>query len=141
MFSAKSIVLWALIFSFMGSFIACSRRSVPIVNYDNVPIVVRSNKTPSLEDINKAVAVAATIKHWTLSNATPGHATASLVVRDKHTVVVDIVYTEKALSMRYKDSTNMHYQNRDGDEYIHRKYNKWTSAFLDAINKEILEIK
>ncbi len=128
-------------FSFTGSFIACSRHIVPVVNYDNVPIITRSNKVPSLEDINKAVAIAATTKHWTLTSATPGHATASLVVRGKHTIVVDIIYTEKTLSMKYKDSTNMHYKNQDGVDYINSKYNQWTSAFLAAINSEILNIR
>jgi hypothetical protein len=142
MISHKSIAVWSLVFIFVVSFSACSQRSVPIINYDDVSFTSRSDKTLSLDDVNKALAIAAVAKQWKLSDTRPGHATATCIVRGKHTIVVDITYTEKTLSIKYKDSTNMLYdKDEDGNETIHTNYNRWVSDFLAEINKELLELK
>ncbi len=138
----KSIVFLSVMFLLTFASAACSRHTVPLVNYENLAIPSRSVKTLSLEDINKALTVAAAEKNWKLSNAGPGKATATLIVRGKHTILVDIAYTTTELSLKYKDSINMHYHSDiNGNITIHPNYNKWVGDFIEAINKELLNVK
>jgi hypothetical protein len=141
MVSKKSIVsLSVMLFLIVGS-AACSH-TVPIVNYENMPIISRSDKTLSLDDINKAINIAAVQKNWQISNVSPGQATATLVVRGKHTIIVSITYTEKEWSLKYKDSDNMHYKaDINGNGTINRKYNMWVAVFVKAINQELLNVR
>ncbi len=139
MVSNKSMTFLSVILYLTLASAACSRHTVPPVNYENLAIPSRSDKTLNLEGINKALTVAAAEKNWKLSNATPGQATATLVVRGKHTIIVDISYTTTELSLKYKDSNNMHYHSDiNGNVTIHPNYNKWVSDFIKAINKELL---
>jgi hypothetical protein len=142
MVSVRLKILLSVMLMLMVSNAACAKRSVPVVNYENQAIVGTSDKANSLEDIGKRVAAAAISKGWSLSGVEPGRVTATLVVRGKHTTVVDITYTEKTFSIKYKDSTNMLYdRDKDGNETIHTNYNRWVSSLLIAINKELLELK
>ena len=53
-----------------------------------------------------------------------------------HVAVVDVTYTTKAYSIRYKDSTNLGY---DG-EGIHPNYNGWIDRLDAAIRAELLKL-
>jgi hypothetical protein len=140
MVSKKTIVSLSVLL-FLTAVSAACRHTVPIVNYENLPIISRSNKTLSLDDINKALNIAAVQKNWKLSDVSPGQAMATLVVRGQHTIVVSITYTEKAYSLKYKDSNNMKYNaDINGNATIHPSYNKWVDNFIKAINQELLNI-
>lgn len=159
----KVFLLMVLILSISSA--AHAGRTAPLINYENVAIVGQPDKILSLEDVSHAVAVAAVAKNWTLSDVSPGQATATLVVRNKHTMIVKITYTEKTLSIKYMDSINMNYDpahkeyapttsnlNALGQpvsdsapakvqEVIHPNYNVWVGQLLKAIQVELTRMR
>lgn len=117
--------------------VGCGRATVPIVNYNEVPIATISPKGMSLNQVKKAIVAAAVAKGWTLDDKGPGKMTATLVVRHKHTVVVLITYTTTTFSINYVDSTDMKYGTRDGEPAIHPAYNEWVKELEQTIAVEI----
>jgi len=61
---------------------------------------------------------------------------ATLVVRNKHTVVADVTYTPEKYSVVYKSSINMKYDIQNGVPVIHPFYNDWAKKLVDAIRVE-----
>jgi len=158
----KSMLFLSAILVLIMSSAAIASRTAPLVNYENVEINGQSGKILSLDDISKAVTIAAVEKNWKLSDVKPGQAKATLVVRNKHTITVEITYTEKTLSIKYKDSINMNYdpaykdyssnKNEVGSpaygsattnvyEVIHPNYNLWVGNLLKAVQHELLRMK
>lgn len=121
-------------------FSACSRHTVPIVDYDNIAIMTKSEKALSLNDVKKALIIAAaeTKRNWQTTDVSPGHAKATLVVRGKHTIVIDITYSESKIAVKYSDSTNMKYSAESKE--IHPSYNTWVGEYAKAIERTLLSM-
>lgn len=119
----------------LASASALAREAVPIVNHENVAITT-SGKPASADKVKQAIMTAATAQKWDVSAAQPGTLTATLHVRGKHTVVVDILYTADHFSVKYRDSVNMKYEVKDNTPVIHPFYNKWVQRLVDAIQVE-----
>ena len=62
----------------------------------------------------------------------PGHVLGRLALRT-HVAVVDIDYTDRTYSIRYKDSTNLDYNGTT----IHRNYNGWIENLDKAIKAQL----
>ena len=61
-----------------------------------------------------------------------GHLVAEIVVRNKHTLVVDISYTRSSFEIRYKSSQNLKYKAlEDGTAQIHNNANKWMRSLQE----------
>lgn len=60
---------------------------------------------------------------WQFTKAGSGKLVGKIVVRSKHVVEVDVVYSSKAYKITYLDSTNMNYDAEKNT--IHRRYNSW----------------
>ena len=118
---------------------AIARDSVPIVNYDNVAVATSSGKAPEAEQVRQVITATAAGKGWTVAPAGDGKLQATIVVRGKHTVVVDIAYAADKYALTYKDSTNMNFIERDGQKLIHPFYNKWVQTLKEAIRLELLK--
>lgn len=112
-----------------------AREAVPIGNHINVAIIT-SGKPASADKIKQAIMAAAAAQKWNISETQPGTLTATLQVRGKHTVVVDIPYTADHFSVKYKDSVNMKYEVKDNVPVIHPFYNKWVQQLVYAIHAE-----
>lgn len=76
---------------------------------------------------------------WDFEEEGPGHLVASVAVRDKHFVTVDVRFDTSSFSISYKSSRNMNYN--AGRSEIHPKYNRWVQALQDAIQAEITRTK
>lgn len=117
---------------------AHARATIPIVNLENETITATSGKALTLDDVAKALRQAATVRGWSIEESGPGRAVATLEVRGKHRVKVDIVYTEKDMSFKYKDSVNMKYGSDDeGKPVIHPFYIKWVRTLLSDVRAEL----
>ena len=119
---------------------AVAREAVPIVNYDQIAVATRSGQAPSAEQLRQAIVAAASGKGWSIARQADGKLLATLVVRNKHTIVVEIACTADKYSLRYKDSINMKFEERDGQQLIHPFYNKWVLDFKEAIRIEVLKL-
>ena len=112
---------------------ALARSSVPIINHENLPTVLVVSKTVSAEQVKQAIVIAATSKGWTTATDKNGAIIATLIVRNKHTIVVTIPFAEDKFSVLYRDSSNMNYSNG----VIHPHYNSWVQNLLTAIHSEL----
>ena len=52
------------------------------------------------------------------SSSTPGPIVAEIVVRGRHTLVVDIEFDSMSFDISYKSSINLSYQVREGGTHI-----------------------
>lgn len=117
---------------------AQQRATVPVVNHINEAWKPSVGRAASLDSVRDAIVRAAESLKWTVDSADPGALRASLVVRGKHTVRVQILWTTSVFSVRYDGSENMSYwQPSAGRDYIHPNYNVWTGQLVAAIRKEL----
>jgi hypothetical protein len=112
-----------------GSFLALAGcRSAPVLNVADAPVA----GTKSLQQVEQAIVEAGQSLGWRMQPQGPGHVQGTLLLRD-HRAVVDVSYTAKAYSIRYKDSANLHY---DGSS-IHKNYNGWIQNLDRAISNRL----
>lgn len=93
----------------------------------------------SADAVQKAILAACSQRGWHATNVSPGLIEARIVVRGKHTVVVDIPYTAEKYSIKYKSSSNMEYQADKGK--IHPNYNKWVNLLNNDINIQLAKAR
>ena len=81
------------------------------------------NDEQMLEGISRGLAN----RTWLItSNDGGGNLVAQVIVRARHTLIVDIAYTDSSYKISYKDSDNLDYNvRRNGRETIHRNANSW----------------
>ena len=101
--------------------------------YDVKQVAVVSNK-PNISkvDVRAAIVRAGGTLGWQIKDNGPDALIGTLMLRG-HVAVVDIPYSEKEYSIKYKDSTNLNY---DGTN-IHSNYNGWVQNFHKAINVQL----
>lgn len=58
---------------------------------------------------------------------------ATLVVRNKHTVKVDVTYDAQSIRFKYLGSANMNYELEDDVAESHPNYMKW----MDNVRRDI----
>lgn len=114
------------------------RKGAPIGDVSASTVTAAS--TPLTEqDVRKAILTACSFRGWQATEVSPGLIEARLMVRNKHTIVVDIPYTATTYSIKYKSSTNMEYDSKsDGSAVIHPNYNKWVGTLNSDINTQII---
>jgi len=110
-----------------GSLLALAGcRTAPVLDIVAAPVV--SPRGASLQEVERAIVAAGTSLGWQMAPQAPGKVVGTLMLRD-HRAVVDIDYTPKVYSIRYRDSSNLHYANGQ----IHSNYNGW----IQNLDREI----
>lgn len=131
------VVLCAL--SFQAQ--AWSYSTEPIATHQNLAIVTGSGTVLKPKTVKHVIELAADKRRWQVSKSklarTKGSMTATLDKGEGRTIIVEITYTAKTYSVRYKNSTNMDYGSKDDVEVIHSDYNKWVRELLDGIRIEL----
>jgi hypothetical protein len=81
-------------------------------------------------------------RDWRLTaNDDKGHLVAKFVKRGKHTLIVDISYTDTTYEIAYKSSDNLKYKvGDDGTPQIHNNANKWMRKLHEAIGLQLAGI-
>ena len=113
---------------------AHARSGVPVADFENLPAVTASGQPASGAQIKAAIQAAAQQNGWTVVAPAPDRMVATLQVRNKHTVVTEIVYKPGQYSVKYKDSANMNFD--PSTRVIHPFYNKWVQGLVDGIRTE-----
>lgn len=125
---------------------ASARTPVPIVNFDNVTFATATGKKPDETQIQQAIIRAAMQHQWTTTPAGDNKLIATLNVRGKHTVIVDISWAADTYTIRYKSSVNMDFAEQgkgaapQPGPVIHPFYNKWVGNLRDGINRELSQL-
>jgi len=126
------ITRWvAVIVSALILVAAGCRGAVPVYNVADAPVAA-SKPNPSLDDVDKAIQRAGATLGWQMKQTKPGHMLGTLNLR-KHVAVVDVNYSAKSYSIKYKDSTELDY---DGQN-IHPNYNGWIQNLDKAIKAQL----
>jgi hypothetical protein len=99
-------------------------RTAPVLNINEAPI----SGNRSMQQVEQAIVEAGRSLGWQMSPQGPGRIQGNLALRS-HRASVDIAYSPKSYSIRYKDSDNLHY---DGSS-IHKNYNGWIENLDRAI--------
>ena len=92
-------------------------------------------KVDSAEQVRGAIVEAGRQHGWNVAKDEPGKLTLSLVVRQKHTVVVEVEYDTTGSMISYVSSVNMDYRNRRGVPHIHSSYVRWVSILAAGIDQ------
>ena len=116
---------------------ALARSPVPIVDFKDQAIVMVGGKTPTDAQVRDAIIRASAALGWSLAPDGDGKFIATLVVRNKHTVVAEVTYSPEKYSVVYKSSINMKYDVKNGVPVVHPFYNDWAKKLVDAIRAEI----
>jgi len=150
----KLIAMFVMSITMMSTY-ANARTAVPIINHPNITITTSDAKALQTEQVKQAITAAAVSKGWTVAAPEAGTILATLLVRNKHTVVVKIDYDTRQYSIHYHDSKNMKYQIIDvqktiasfgadtslnGQGEIHPFYNRWVQDLKEAIQAELLKL-
>jgi hypothetical protein len=96
-------------------------QAAPIYNPDPIQVPCEM----PLADVKKALWLALVGRTWNPVETAPGVVEAKVVVRTKHTLVVDIKYDTKSVLIRYKSSDNLDYRISGGVPHIHKNGNSW----------------
>lgn len=106
-------------------------RSGAVMNIEDAAVVA-STENVSASDVQKAIMRAGAGLGWVMKNSGKGKIVGTLILR-KHVAVVDIDYSAKSYSIRYKDSQNLDY---DGTN-IHSNYNGWIQRLNSGIQTQL----
>jgi hypothetical protein len=110
------------------------RKGVAVQNFSSpMPLVQKQSD----KEITAAIIRAGAVTNWEITPVRPGLLAGSLTVRGKHTVVVDIAYTQSDYKITYRSSTNMEYT---PEGMIHPNYNKWVATLDANIRRELSKL-
>ena len=127
-----SITRWAAMVASVLVLLAVGcRGSVPVYNVTDAPVVA-SKPNPSLDEVGKAIQRAGIALGWQMKETKPGHIIATLQISG-HVAVVDVNYSVKSYSIRYKDSTELDYNGGN----IHPNYNSWIQNLDKGIRAQL----
>lgn len=104
----------------------------PVRNINAEPVVGPAGRAVTLDEVGKAILRAGGTLGWEMKQVEPGYVLGTLKLRS-HVAIVDVRYTTKNYSIKYKDSTNLNY---DGTN-IHNNYNGWISNLDRAIKTQL----
>ncbi len=128
----KLVVLSVLL---MLTFAVGCRPGNPVTNIQSVPVTTLSMKQASMAEVRKAIVAGGAMTGWEMRELSSGLLEASIMVRGKHHVVVEIPYSTQNYSIIYKSSTNMEYDAAKGS--IHPNYNKWVNTLRQNIDRQV----
>lgn len=132
----KSAILAAAALALMLVFSngATARTSVAVQNWDNVHIVRADNAVLTAMRVRQAIVGAMQQGKWTILADEPGRLVANFNIRNKHSLTVEVRYSETQFSVIYQDSSNLNFALGPNGPIIHPAYNKQAKALVDAIN-------
>ncbi len=109
---------------------ANARWAVPLLN----PGSISWGCDLSMSEVKKGINAGLLVRNWIPSNEQTGYTQGKIVVRGKHTLVVDINYTNSRFDIKYKSSNNLkHSIDSAGVEKIHPNANSWMENLKNAI--------
>ena len=93
----------------------------------------------TLSDYEKAIVRAGTYRRWVAKQIAPGQLEFTNTIRDKHTVVLDIVFDTETFSIKRKSTTNLRWN--PTTKTIHPNYNFWIDLLEADIKAEIQRLR
>ena len=114
---------------------AAAYAATPIENLIDMPIPMKADGTErTLEEVRKGISIGCKERGWSPAVVAEQTMRASILVRGKHYVEVEIPYTTTSYSIIYRSSRGMDYN--EEKQKIHRKYNGWVGKLANTIQKQ-----
>jgi hypothetical protein len=107
-------------------------RQVPLV--DPPPIAVPGKMTSA--QVEKVVKQALIKREWKIANDAPGKITATLAHHD-YSVSIDVAYDVREIRISYLDSTDLKYEVKNGQRFIHKNYPSWIQNLVTDITNDL----
>ena len=127
-------ILFCLTALFVSAFPAgAAPRSVALLEFDDVAISSSSGKPLSNEQVRSAIIKGGAAHNW-VASAPAGNAVKLTYSRREFSATVQVTYNSKSYSIKYADSTNLHYASEGGKAVIHPNYNKWMNSLRQSID-------
>jgi hypothetical protein len=106
--------------------------ATPLV--DPAPIAVPAG----LDDkaVAKAIRLGGAQRGWSVTRQDPGAMELTLNIRT-HMAKVGVKYDTQSIQLTYLDSTNLDYEEKKGNRYIHRNYPKWVNNLANDITVQL----
>jgi hypothetical protein len=131
----KYLLLMVLVLALAG--IGC-RIGQPVGAFAYDFPTAEAHKNITEKQMHDAIVKACADTGWRATDVASNTIEATIMVRNKHTVVVSIPYTATHYSINYKASTNMEYKAKsDGSASIHPNYNKWVGILDKNIRRNV----
>jgi hypothetical protein len=73
---------------------------------------------------------------WLVTRQDPGAMELTLNIRT-HVAKLGVKYDTQSIQLTYLDSTNLDYEEKKGDRYIHRNYPKWVNNLVNDITMQL----
>jgi hypothetical protein len=119
----------------MGIFLMGARQ-VPLT--DPEPVAVPAGLTA--EQVAKAIKASLVGRTWAITQEEPGHIISTLHLRE-HMAKIDIVYDLQTIKIRYLDSSELLYAQKQGQRLIHRNYLSWIQYLVVDLNRTLTLIQ
>lgn len=125
----RMVPLWVGLIA-LGMLVGC--RGTELI--DPEPITVDK---PGV-DVRGAIMRALPNRGWWVESESPGAIIATVTVRGKHKVTVNITYTPSEVRIKYHSSEHMKYHvSSTGRREIHKNYMTWVSLLRSEISSEL----
>jgi hypothetical protein len=108
-------------------------RQSPLV--DPPPIAVSPNVKGS--DVAKAIKIALIRRGWATTTEKPGEVDATLRLRD-FSADIAVDYDAHAVQIKYVGSTNLKYEMKNGQQFIHTNYLGWIHNLVVDIQANLI---
>lgn len=103
-------------------------REAPLKDPGKIELAIAGDQAASsAAKVRSALVLAGTARGWTVVGDQPGRLTLSFNKADKHRATVAVSYDARSFEIRYVDSHNLNYGQRDGQPMIHPNYNRWVN--------------
>ncbi len=116
---------------------AAKARQTELVEPEPQRVYASSGVPASAENLRQAVIRGAQTRGWRVVKVDGSIITLEIVVRQKHTLLVDVLIDQGSYQVRYRDSDNLEYEQRDGARFIHPNVLRWMEYLQLSINSEI----
>jgi hypothetical protein len=106
--------------------------TMPILNVDQASATNSSGKSLSSDQVRGAIVRAGAALGWQMKDDGPNKIVGTIQLR-KHSAVVEIPYSAKSYSIKYRSSENL--EEKGGQ--IHKNYNGWIQNLTRGINAQL----
>src|SRR5258706_9521102 len=95
---------------------------------------------PTKEKMRQVIAIVASSRDWKTLSESDGRFELTRTVSGKHTMRIELTYNQGGYAIRYLDSVNLLYQDRQqtltgrNARAIHKNYNVWIRELASGIN-------
>lgn len=96
-----------------------------------------SGQPASSENLRQAAIRGAQSRGWRVLAVEGQRVSLEIVVRERHTLQVDVIVSDGEYRVVYRDSENMEYEEEDGERLIHPNFARWVAYLQQSINREV----